>query len=364
MPPATRKFRIGLGSFDLIKGFCIINVVLFHSMNMANAKSWPFQVLQLLMSLSVAAMPTFFIISGYGFRDTHPKTILKKTFSDLMIPYIIIALIYAVLCPFTLYPIHHSFRETIKIALGYFLSFVLGNKTPGTMFMGLRLESNVAAYFFLKLFIALNVLNLVLKLKKPVWQIVAVVACNMLYQVMEEQGWLLFGLYDGLSAVPLCYLGYWLKQRKLFEKLIVSPVAYAVLIAVTAVTYFIDLPYYPPFTGGFLYLIYEAATGLLTAFIGVLLGRIQWRILDPLKTIGMRSYWVLAIHAAEQGTVPWQLLREYRPVYGEAVFYAIEILIKALIITVCCIALKNISRMRSKKRLAARVQARSATKTA
>lgn len=362
MAPAAKKVRIGLGSFDFIKGFCIINVVLFHSMNFANQTSLAFRILLAIMSLSVSAMPAFFIISGFGFKGSHPKTVLKKTFQDLMIPYLVIAAIYAVLCPFTHYPIWHSFRETVKIALGYFLSFLLGNQTPGTTFLGLRLESNVAAYFFLKLFIALNLLNLIVRLKKPALQILGVMLCHVLYQIMRVNGLLLFGVYDGLSAVPLCYLGYYLKERRLFEKLIAMPWSYAGLIVLSLLTY-LDLPLYDvPFLGLMWYLCYECATGLLTVFVGVLLGKIEWRILDPIKYVGMRSYWVLAIHAAEQGTLPWQLLREYR-VYGEGLFYAIEIAIKAAIIAICCLCLKQISKYRYKKRMAARAQAGAPART-
>ena len=140
------------------------------------------------------------------------------------------------------------------------------------------------------------------------------------------------------------------------------PYTYVLLIPLSILLYFVPLSD-SIFLGILLDLVFNICVSILLMFVGVLIGNLSWPILEPFKNIGIYSYWILCIHAVEMQAIPWMLIREQLS-FSTPVEFCIELLIKALIITVCCIVLKNISRMRSKKRLAARMQAKSATKTA
>ena len=355
MSPAIKKLRIGLGSFDFIKGFCIFSVVLAHSVNRAEQTSWPFQILYAFLYLSSAAVAAFLMISGYGFKGDSPKKLLKKTFSDLMVPYFLIGAAYAVLCPFTHYPVYHSFRASFTFGMRYFLAFLLGYHTPGQTVFGFQLESNVAAYYFLALFIALNVLNLIVKLNKPALRLLCVAGCAVMCTVLEVYGIELFGIGKGLGAVPLCYFGHLLKKHRLLERLLVTPWSYLAL-AVIVLLLRGDVS---GTTNDLVSQVTKWAAGMLTMMLGIMIGKIEWRILDPVKFLGMYSYWILAFHAVEQGSMPWQLLRVYR-VYDGSLYYGIEILLKAVFILIGCVVLKQITKLKYKRRTAKKTAQRAA----
>ena len=87
-----KKVRIGLGTFDLIKGIAIAIVVFSHSVSRYTLDDFGFlaPVYYFMHTMGMGFMPMFFIISGYGFKEKPIGRTLRKTFSELIVPYLIV----------------------------------------------------------------------------------------------------------------------------------------------------------------------------------------------------------------------------------------------------------------------------------
>jgi len=86
-------------------------------------------------------------------------------------------------------------------------------------------------------FLAFNCLNLILKIKQVIYQILCVVICVLFGNTLFHFDFYYFCLPQGLVAVGFCYIGYLLKKYKLFERLYNSPWTYLVLIPVSIAEY-------------------------------------------------------------------------------------------------------------------------------
>lgn len=91
-----KTIKLGLGSFDLAKGTAILLVVLSHTFGHYD---WSQSSAQQIISvasyiLGTSFLTAFFIISGMGLKIKTPKRMLKKSFTDLIVPYLWIAAAY------------------------------------------------------------------------------------------------------------------------------------------------------------------------------------------------------------------------------------------------------------------------------
>lgn len=353
MTDTKKPIKIRLGSFDFIKGLGIILVILSHTIGRYSASPSPvirFTEFSVLLVAKVL-MTMFFLISGYSFRANSPKKMLKKSFSELMVPYLIIMGAYAVLYPIVNYPAYSSFKASVARSTQFVAAFLLGWTSSGRTFLNYELAWCTAAWFFFALFIAMNVLNLIMKAKKETYRAALVILCVSSGYFMVKYDFLLFCIPQGLQAVAYCYVGYLLKKYRIIERIIDKVWVYAAL----ALVYFMEYRWgtfdmsQGEFGVLFLELIGTISSALLLMLISIHVSRHELRCLEWISTIGFYSYWLLSIHAVEMEVIPWYYMPLTMPNHLLLAFIC-ELLIKIVIMTTVCMLLKHLSKLRYQRR--------------
>lgn len=345
----NNRIKIGVGSFDFIKGAAMIVIIAGHMTFHFDLTKMPlltpfFACLGLLQSPFI---PLFFIISGYGFKEKPPGKMLHKTFKELIIPYIGVMVAYAIFYPVSYYYRYQDLNAAVNEGISYTLAFLLGLPERGKVMWGYTLKECSVVWFLLTLFLAFNLMNLILKIKNNAVQILLVALSASVGYVLIVREITFFCIPQGLIALSYCYLGYLMKKYKWIENASRKFWLYAVwalLVLVYANWGYFNLCY-----GDFVFFpidyIGAAGMALLLIFLGVFIGRWEWRGLDWVKQIGVHSYWILSIHSVEMHCVPWGTMSKALSNHQTLAFF-LEVILKAVIMTICCKILKKIGRMK------------------
>lgn len=316
-----KKVRIGLGTFDLIKGIAMLSVIFVHTQWRYDAQQFPlFNSLGLIFAilLGSGAMPMFFLVSGFGFKEKPEKMVLKKTFSELLIPYIrAIPIFFFSYCALR-YILFPTGWDLIKAAARGSCGYLLGIPRPGYIFENDSISAG-ALWFFLALFIATNLLNIVLKIKNTAIQTITVILLVVAGYMLLKLDFLFYCIPQGLMALGFCYFGFMMKKRKLLERWMYSKWTYLILVPIwllmLAATLTGKSTGFDMATGGFSPLEYLGAgcSGLFSMIISIYLSKFDLKWLEWIGTIGRYSYWILYTHAIEMLAFPWYDLAVLNP---------------------------------------------------
>ena len=178
----------------------------------------------------------------------------------------------------------------------------------------------------LALFVALNVLNLILKVKWEWVQILLVIVCQFAGLALTAMGFTYFCISKGLMAVIYCYTGYFLKKHNFFTRVNIHLIA--VLAVISAVLVVLQM---------------KLNLMSLTCTIATCL------FLDWLKQLGTYSYWIMCIHCIEINCIPWLRWSAMLP-NQPLLAFAVDGCIKAVILIGGCTVLKKIMMNKYNKR--------------
>lgn len=349
----TDRQRITLGTFDFIKGFAMVCIVLGHTINLYHTEqSVVLSVVPKVLRLfGPGLIPAFFIISGYGFKEKSPKTMLRTTFTSLIIPYLWVAAAFAVFCPVIHFMATRSLDASVRRGLGFAVSMLLGNTKDRTLF-GLYLPWWMPTWYLLTSFVSINVLNFIVKIKKPVHQYFAVLASIVLGYGFFVLDLHLFCIAQGLMAVGFFYLGYTIKKQKYLARWIKNIPVYALLLVATILQ--VIWGQFDLCSGTFRNVVLDyigsSCAGVLFMLVGIQLGRLEWWILQWVKQIGIYSYWIICIHSFEANALPWSQWAE-RMLNHQLLAFVIELALKTCFIAVICMVLKEISKYKYRRRM-------------
>jgi hypothetical protein len=276
---------------------------------------------------------------------------------SLIIPYLIVGLVFSLAQPMVTYLQTHNDQQTWNRFVTVTVAFLLRIPIPGKMILGYKLSHCAIVWFLLALFWAYNILNLILKIKERKVQLVCVLACAVLGKVLFLLDFTYFCIPHGLIATSYFYVGYLLKKSKLLEKGLpykwMYPVRFIIAVAYAFWGRFDlcygDFRFFPVDYVGVVFL------ALFLLVLGIRLGRFEWKLFDVVNNIGIYSYWVICIHCIEQKCIPWRTLigaAENWPNIG----FIVALILKAIIITVCCKMLKTMNKWRYRKQKRAYVQ--------
>jgi len=351
-----KKVRIGLGSFDLIKGIAIFFVIFAHVQPRFPSNELPFLVpFAFLGSLQAqGSMPMFFIMSGYGHREKKPDAVLRKSFSELIVSYLWAVLICLCVRLLFAWPIYYgSMERRLEDLFAYFMAFLLGLPAEKDLF-GVHLWASGALWFFLALFIAENLLNLIVKIKNNYLQFLSVALCIVAGFLLFRVDFDYYCIPQGLHATAFCYLGYLLKKHKLVERGLYSKWVYIVLgsfVVVLAIWIAYSGNWFGMAAGNYDFFMYIAAgiNGVFLLFAGVYCDRLEWKWLEPLRKMGMYSYWIIIVHSIETLGFPWYELKQESP--SSLLAFCIEVAMKVIIITTGCAICKRLSQSKYKRKM-------------
>lgn len=351
MTPKTHT-KLTIGSFDLLKGIAIILMILSHTIGRYNFQQYPWlgAFFELFAYIGPVSIPAFFVISGIGFREKSPSAMLKKTFSDTMIPYLLVTVSYALFFPLVRYPFTGSWSEVYTYTVRYVAAFLLGNIRYGRIVFGHEIYWCTSMWFFLAFFIALNILNSIVKIKRVSVQVVCVLLLTLIGNYMYANDYSLFCIDRGLRSVGFCYIGYIVKKHNLYNRLQSNIWTYILTIPVFLLQPRLEQLDQTVFLNVVLTYFGECICTLPLIFAGVYLGKFDWVGTSWLKKIGVHSYWIVCIHGFETEAFPWYIMCQSMQ-DRQLLAFGLEALIKTVFIIIMCVIIKKISMYRYRKKV-------------
>lgn len=349
---ATKKKKINLSSFDLVKGLGIIAVVLMHMLPQYDLERvLPLRILfKGLNMISAGVMPMFYIASGYSFREKPAGKMARKSFSELLKPYLCVMVAVGIFFPLFHYLSFRWLPGALHESTRFVLAFALGVATSGKEFLGYTLYECSVVWFLLSMFVAFNLLNQILRVKNVKLQLLLIALCTALGFILHHIGFIYYCIPQGLMATGYCYLGYMAKKHKVLTETILPKWAWAILvIAAIGQAFFGEVNIaHGTYKLGLLDYLAAGGAGLLYLALGVKCSDLEWKLLEPIKAIGVYTYWIICIHSAEQTCIPWyrwSALWTDHQLRG----FAGELVIKAAIYITICFLLKKLTQLKYKK---------------
>lgn len=346
----TKKFRVNLGTFDLVKGIAMMVVVMGHVIGYYDISKMPVMtpVFMLMAFAASGLMPLFFMISGFGFKEKPVGVMLKKTANELLKPYLLVMLFVALLFPLIHFLTYGWWPGALNEGIRYVLAFLLGLPKYGKVVLGFSLYECSVVWFFLAMFLAVNILNLILKIRNECLRIALVVGCVTAAWGLYVLDVNYYCLPQGLAVVGFCYIGYLFKKYKLLERLKSTKALYGIYLVLFLITLWQSMHdryniAYGLFANFGLDYLCAACGGILLLLWGAYGGQAEWKGLGWLRKIGMYSYWIMCIHSVEQTCIPWYQWSNTM-VGHQFLGLIVELSIKAVIYTAVCLILKRITR--------------------
>lgn len=268
-----------------------------------------------------------------------------------MKPYLYVMLACAVCFPLMHYALYRWWPGALHESTRFFLAFLLGIAEPGKVVLAYELYWCSVTWFFLALFLAQNILNLILRIPNEKARSLAALGCAVVGYILSQAEFNYFCIHQGLIGAGYCYIGYLIKKHKFYQSKYIPWIC--VGLAVVSVGHVILGDYdmaYGTYKYGFLECVLAGASGLLATFLCIMTGRCEWRLLEPIKTVGMYSYWIICIHAVETVSIPWYAwsakLAE-RPYLG----FWLEVAMSAGAYVIICTGIKKITKHRKNRRI-------------
>ena len=355
--PTEKQYKIRLDTFNFAKGLLIILIVVGHKIFYYDdsVTDLYFGIAPIMIFFRHGANPAFYMIAGFGFRAMKGKKCLTKTFKDLVVPYLYVMVAYAICFPLFHYMTFRWWPGAIHETIRFVLAFLLGLPEGGKEFLGYQLYECSVVWFLLSLFIALNLLNLLLKIKEKRWQYVVVGACLFLGYILAQKDFDYYCIPQGLMGAAYCYIGFLINQHKIYasERLPIICIVLAVLSGIQGVWGEFHMGY-GIFDHGFIECIIAGCSGALILLLSIILGNKKWRILDSIKKVGVYTYWIMCIHAVEMSCIPWYYWSNCMKDH-QILAYLIEVAITTVLLFISCTMIKRfvIWRYRRKIKLTA-----------
>lgn len=203
--------------FDIAKGIAILCMVIGHTIKNK-------YILNIIFSFH---MPLFFLISGYFFKKD--KNVIKKGFKRLIIPYIVTAI--SIIAIKTLSAILTKDDIISTISKWTFAALFGSSSIEGkNIITGENIIAIGAIWFLLSLFFAQILLKVVLKIKKIKFQILILTVISGIGFILPNYIWLPFSIETSLITVIFLYIGYIVRDKKLLEKSIPTPIKLVMLL--------------------------------------------------------------------------------------------------------------------------------------
>ena len=347
------KNKIGLGSFDFIKGIAVLIIIYGHIIRSFDLSklTWFQPSFIILDVFKTPLIPLFFIVSGYGFKNKSVVKIWKKTIKTLLLPYGFVMIGFCLFQPLSTYLQNHNLQKALTDGIRWGLAFLLGIPEPGKIIFGYKLANCSIVWFLLALFWAHNILNVILKCKKNMIQVFTVVGCAIIGYILCVLEVTYFCIPQGLIATSYLYFGYRMKEGKLLEKDLPHKWMYGVcgIIALiySRIGYF-DLCY-----GDFTFFPMDYVGVSFLAFLllklGIRLGRLKWKMIGLINEIGVYSYWIICIHSLEQKCIPWN---KFAALFAESqnLGFILALGIKAMIIASGCMLLRKVGQWKYERK--------------
>lgn len=358
----TRKIKIGLGSFDLLKGFAIILVIIGHMTSHYDITALTSQTFLgrvfgvLILLLKNGLMPMFFLIRGFAFKNIPAEKMLKRSVSGFLKPYF-----YAMIAISMIYPMVHCIQYgigwgAISNTARWVLAFLFGLHDPYAeqkIIFGIEVRACWVVWFLLAMFVADNVFNLIIKGKNTKVEIVLTAVSVGAGLILSSKELTYFCIPQGLIAVGYYYVGYAMKTYNFFgwSRKVQSGFCIAMFVAAILQALFGEFDMaYNLYKNGLLEFVGTSCTGILFLILGVYLASWEGPGVDKIRQIGVYTLWILCIHSVELICFPWGKIVKMMP-ECQLLAFVIEISLKIIILLASCNVIRKIVQFNYRRRI-------------
>ena len=300
-------FKKTVAFFDFYKGVLVLLVIIYHIMELwrgLNAdQSMYLPSEDSLYKLIGFIMPSFFIISGFGYKPMEIKSFIGRYTKMLLLPYLYTAM--AVIIIVLLKDLIRG-RDVIPDLITYGCSFLFVHLGKGSELMPFLKEVGTVWYVW-TLYFAFFLLNITFLTKSDVAEKVSVILMILFGMYISKFRLEIFCIPQTLVACGLVYIGYLLNKNKWFYKPIPKIWRFFLVFFATVSLIFggsnIGESYWRL---GLIDYIGSIATALLLlkAYSYIVLP--TSRIIELIMTLGRYSLWILCLHGVDMIAMKWE----------------------------------------------------------
>ena len=300
-------FKKTVAFFDFYKGILVLFVIVYHIMELwrgLNAdQSMYLPSEDVLYKLIGFIMPSFFIITGFGYKPMAVKSFACRYTKMLLLPYLYTAL--AVIAIVLLKDVLRG-RNVIPDLITYVCSYLFVHLGKGSVVLPFLKEVGTVWYVW-TLYLTFFLLNIIFLIKNDVVNKISIILMMLLGMYISKFRLEIFCIPQALVACGLVYIGYLLNKNKWFSK--PMPKSWTVFLLFFAITSLI-------FGGsnmgefywrlGLIDYIGSIATALLLlkAYSYIVLP--TNRGVEIIMTLGRYSLWILCLHGVDMIAMKWE----------------------------------------------------------
>ena len=357
-PPKLKGVKSNLTMFDLAKGIGIIGIIFGHTKGLVygglDVSGLKLEMVSSIIGLFFlyGLLPMFFIASGYGFRISETKTTCKKQLYFLVKPYAIVTLA-TVLVSLLRFFIDSEYK--LEEFLGTILPFLFANAHECSI-GSIAIKSIGPMWFGFSLAIAWIVLNSILNVKNQRLRNIMLISIPMVGYFFSKFDLSYYSLTQTLFVVLLIFVGYLLREKKIFikesNKTIFAYCLGGILFVALAIYNGnnISIVWNKMGKNYFIMMILCMISGtiILRAFLVLnqyAIGKFKW-----LKEIGRNTYIIFYIHSFEDIAIPWKKVVNFLP-EGKFLSFIILVSLRCLLIYVIYKMIEIIKKYKTKRRV-------------
>ena len=317
-----KKTNVNMVMFDFAKGLAMLAVVLIHSGEVAYTDTY------LTVMLRSVVVAVFFMASGFWLRKRKPQTGIRQAAQQLLIPYAITLGIILVVGF-----VHRLLTGELQDYLDVFILPVLKRGAgPRTG----------ALWFLVATFWTWSMYYLLMRLKKERLRIALVILGAVVGSGLLPLHDYTYLIPQSLLMLPYIYGGFWIREKKLFDKdipvwlLIAMSIPALVLAAFGKIDVIVDVADF-----GILNIAAQLLFGYAVIYVTLLINAKEWKWTEWIMEIGRHSLWILCIHSIEMSVFPWSILWNF--VAPDTVAGALtHFILRSIGILIGCLALRKI----------------------
>jgi acyltransferase len=224
---------------DYAKAIGIFLVVFIHLITSGYFKTLTYSInMHILLLGEIFAMPLFFFISGYLYRDIKPKIALNKYFKRLIIPYLAFYFIGAMVIIFI-----NGYYKNLNIILqttGKLLPSLIITDPSASIF-----PANGPIWFLLALFIVIMLFSIMMKyFKNYKYIFIAILGLNTLLFILHSYhiNWIYLALDSAILGLMFFFAGHLTKKYDIIRIFRNNYINVIIVLAFFALSY-LELTY-------------------------------------------------------------------------------------------------------------------------
>ena len=343
-------FKNSIGFFDFYKGILMILILLYHILQTWRGiyieESYLLPRMQLLYKITAIITPTFFVISGFGFRPSSMKKCIRKQAALFLRPYLYMALTSIVLvCLKNIIQGRPPFFDVLSYVYGFLLVH-MGKSS----ILNIKMREASTGWFLWTLFWGWILLNLICKVKNERIRNIIIALTAILGITLTKWPIGLFCIPECLLVCIMLYAGYIIKTKKWFYSAI--PYKQKIVLGIFSLIFL-------AFGGanmvesywklGILDLLGSMAVTFLLIKAYTYLVLPDNKVAECIMTVGRYSLWVMCLHGIDMLAVKWEnvIVHIRFPIW---ISIGTHFLLDATFIICGCVVIYELQKIRYRKK--------------